>query len=78
MVRHIAAALIVALQLGAGGLARDCGGADDPPSGKNAPCTRQKDCSAGLVCSEGVCKEPDAGPSAPDAAAIGDAADGGG
>jgi len=44
-------------------LARDpgCGGADSPESALNAPCTRSKDCSAGLVCAEGVCAEPDGG-----------------
>jgi hypothetical protein len=45
------------------GLSQDpgCGGGGDPPRGPNAPCTRQKDCSAGLVCAEGVCTEPDSG-----------------
>lgn len=47
------------------GLGRDpgCGGAESPSSGVNAPCTRSKDCGAGLVCMEGVCTEPDAGTS---------------
>jgi hypothetical protein len=45
------------------GLGRDpgCGGGDTPSGGVNAPCTRSKDCSSGLVCSEGVCSEPDSG-----------------
>jgi hypothetical protein len=44
------------------GLARDPGcGADDKPSGVNGPCTRSKDCNAGLECSEGVCTQPDGG-----------------
>ena len=47
-----------------------CGG-DDTPSGVNGPCTRSKDCSAGLECQEGVCSQPDAG-------VAGDASDGGG
>lgn len=47
----------------------------------NAPCTRSKDCAAGLVCSDGVCEEPfssalDAGSDA-SAAEDGAAADGG-
>jgi hypothetical protein len=59
-----------------------CGGADSPSSGLNAPCTRSKDCSSSLVCSEGVCTELDAGVVTPDggrdATPIGDAADGDG
>jgi len=38
-----------------------CGGVDDPDGGTNAPCTRSSDCGGSLVCSEGVCREPDAG-----------------
>jgi len=66
------------------GLARDpgCGGADSPSSGLNAPCTRTKDCSAGLVCAEGVCTEPDAGvvplDGGHDATSTGDASNDGG
>ncbi len=37
-----------------------CGG-DETPSGVNGPCTRSKDCTAGLECSQGVCTPPDAG-----------------
>jgi hypothetical protein len=46
------------------GLSHDpsCGGVDSPTSGPNAPCTRDKDCRDGLVCSGGVCAVPDAGP----------------
>lgn len=54
------------------GLARDCGAQDNPPSGPNAPCTRTKDCSAGLVCTAGVCEDPDAS-TAPIDAAVPDA-----
>lgn len=45
------------------GAAREpgCGGVDDPDGGPNAPCTRSPDCGGGLVCLEGVCREPDAG-----------------
>lgn len=45
------------------GLARDpggCGDVDDPHGRANAPCTRKKDCAGDLVCSEGVCRDPDA------------------
>jgi hypothetical protein len=44
------------------GLLRDpgCGG-DDMPNGVNGPCTRSKDCTAGLACQQGVCTPPDAG-----------------
>jgi hypothetical protein len=43
------------------GLTHDGGcGADTPPSGRNAPCTRQRDCVTGLVCGGGVCVDPDA------------------
>jgi len=50
-------------------LAREpgCGGSDSPQSALNAPCTRSKDCSAGLVCTEGVCAEPDGGAAPSDA-----------
>lgn len=69
------------------GLLREpgCGGADSPSGGPNAPCTRSKDCSTGLSCSEGVCTDPDGGPpgsvvpdAGRDAAVSGDAADDGG
>lgn len=65
-------------------LARDpgCGGADSPSSALNAPCTRSKDCSAGLVCTEGVCAEPDGGAprfdGATDATSTGDVSNDGG
>jgi hypothetical protein len=44
------------------GLVRDpgCGGGETP-SGVNGPCTRSKDCSAGLECQQGVCTQPDGG-----------------
>lgn len=44
------------------GLARlsDCG-VDEPPSGRNAPCTRARDCQTGLACADGVCVDLDAG-----------------
>ena len=66
MVRNVVAFGLVSL--GALALGRDpgCGGADSPSSGPNAPCTRSKDCSGGLVCAEGVCTEPDAGVAPPD------------
>jgi hypothetical protein len=72
------AALVAAFALG---LARDCGGADNPPSGLYAPCTRTKDCDVGLVCTEGACQQPDAGQvldSATGTPEPGDAADDGG
>lgn len=58
MVRTIAVLAVMSL-----GLSREpgCGGADSPSSGLNAPCTRSKDCSAGLVCDQGVCTDPDGG-----------------
>ncbi len=45
------------------GFSRDpgCGGVDNPDGGPNAPCTRSSDCGGNLVCSEGVCREPDGG-----------------
>ena len=45
------------------GLARDpgCGGDDEEKRGLNGPCTRSKDCNAGLECNQGVCTEPDGG-----------------
>ena len=67
------------------GLAHDGGcGADTPPSGRNAPCTRQRDCVTGLVCGDGVCVDPDAAvteggaPPSLDAGADGGGTDGGG
>jgi hypothetical protein len=71
------AAFLAVFALGA---AHDCG-ADDAANGANAPCTRTKDCGAGLVCDEGVCRSPDAGQApdaAPEASEPGDAADDGG
>jgi hypothetical protein len=46
------------------GFARDpgCGNVDAPAGVQNAPCTRTADCRKGLICVEGVCSEPDAGP----------------
>lgn len=66
----------VAVAFVALGLSRDpgCGGVDDPQGGTNAPCTRSSDCRSGLLCSEGVCVDPDAG----DAGAVRDASDDGG
>jgi hypothetical protein len=59
------------------GLARDpsCGGVDTPPSGVNAPCTRDKDCQAGLVCASGVCASPNAASPADGGSDAEDAAD---
>lgn len=50
---------LVALALG---LAREpaCGDPGDPPGGPNAPCTRERDCTAGLTCVGGVCTGADA------------------
>lgn len=73
----------VAIAFVAFGLSRDpgCGASPEPSGGENAPCTRTRDCSGGLVCMQGVCVEPDGG-SATDAGADvvhrGDAADDGG
>jgi hypothetical protein len=88
VVRNVAAFALISLgsldALGALGARRDpgCGGTDSPSSGPNAPCTRSKDCSANLVCAEGVCSEPDSGATPPDSggrdaapASVGDAAD---
>ncbi|MBX3227063.1 MAG: hypothetical protein KIT84_35995 [Labilithrix sp.] len=69
--RGLATAIVTML-----GLARapgGCGGVDDPDGGPNAPCTRSSDCGGDLVCSEGVCREIDAGSPAPP---IPDASDG--
>jgi hypothetical protein len=87
VVRH-SVALVLYGSLAWGGLGlsagRDpgCGGADSPSGGANAPCTRTRDCGDRLVCSEGVCTEPDAGIAPPDggrdAPSSGDAADDGG
>jgi hypothetical protein len=63
VVRNAVAFALVSLSaLGLGG-ARDpgCGGSDSPESGPNAPCTRTKDCGGNLVCTEGVCTDPDSG-----------------
>lgn len=52
-----------------------CGGEDASPSGVNAPCTRNYDCSSGLTCDNGACTGPnedaggDAGGGGKDAAA---------
>ena len=61
MLRNVVAYGVISI--GALALGRDpgCGGADSPSSGVNAPCTRSKDCTGGLVCAEGVCTEPDSG-----------------
>lgn len=53
-----------------------CGGTDAPPSGPNAPCTRDHDCRDGLVCARGVCADSTVGDAGDDAhadAAISDA-----
>jgi hypothetical protein len=54
---------LTAVALVAVGLTRDpgCGGVDEPNGGPNAPCTRSSDCGHGLVCQEGVCRDPDSG-----------------
>jgi len=65
-------------------LARDssCGSAESLSSALNAPCTRSKDCSPGLACTEGVCAKPDGGAplfdGAIDATPTGDASNDGG
>jgi hypothetical protein len=72
------------ISLGALALGREpgCGGSESPSSGVNAPCTRSKDCNQGLLCTEGVCAEPDSGVTPADAgsdsASPRDAADDGG
>ena len=85
MLRNVVAYGVVSL--GALALGRDpgCGGSDSPESGVNAPCTRTKDCSGNLVCTEGVCAAADSGAGAgvikADAGTgtpVGDAADDGG
>jgi hypothetical protein len=88
VVRGVASFAVVFGVFGVGqgtfGISREpgCGGADSPSSGQNAPCTRSKDCSAGLTCAEGVCKELDSGstPIVPDGGrdADSDASDDGG
>jgi Dickkopf-like protein len=57
-----------------------CGGVDSTTGGVNAPCTRDKDCTAGLTCLNGSCVAPDSGLPPPDAASDAgseDAGDGG-
>jgi hypothetical protein len=56
VVRGIALVVVVL------GVVRDpgCNSVDDPSGGPNAPCTRSNDCAKGLVCSEGVCRDPNA------------------
>ena len=85
MLRNVVAYGVVSLAALALGRDPGCGGSESPSSGVNAPCTRSKDCSSGLVCTEGVCTEPDSGAlpnGATDAgtgtAPPGDAADDGG
>ncbi len=65
-------ALILAV---APGVSRDPGGCNTETTGGgvNAPCTRDKDCSAGLSCTSGVCVEPDSGAPPPPVDAGGDA-----
>ncbi len=45
-----------------------CGASSFSDAAANAPCTRSRDCTADLVCRDGVCVEPlgpsDAGPDA--------------
>jgi hypothetical protein len=38
-----------------------CGESGEHQGGVNAPCTREKDCAAGLSCTSGVCTSPDSG-----------------
>lgn len=66
MLRNVA--LYGVVSLGALAFGRDpgCGGTDSPSSGLNAPCTRSKDCTNALVCTEGVCTESDSGVIPPD------------
>lgn len=71
--------VLAALVAGGLGLARNpgCGEVEHAQGAPNAPCTRTSDCGPGLVCLEGVCREPDGGapPSASDAGADGDVPD---
>ncbi len=72
MIRHAA---IAGVLLGIAAHDPSCGSVDSSSKGLNAPCTRAKDCAAGLVCPSGVCVLPDAGDEAGgDAAAAQDAA----
>lgn len=66
-------AVLALVALGSGGVAA-CAGIDDPDGGPNAPCTRTSHCGGGLVCIEGVCREPDGG-AAPDASGSDGSAD---
>ncbi len=65
MVRHV---LAISLAVGATLRGPSCGDVDSPTSGIHAPCTRDRDCNSGLVCTEGVCVPEDAGAS--DASAV--------
>ena len=67
--------MVALVACGAFGLSREpgCNGTDTPSSGPNAPCTRDKDCSGTLLCSQGVCTDPDASSKPPDGGS--DAAD---
>lgn len=79
MVRHVVAYGMISLGALALGREPGCGGSESPSSGVNAPCTRSKDCTGGLLCTEGVCAEPDSGAAPVDAGADArDAADDGG
>ena len=71
---------MTAFALVALGLSRDpgCGDVADQKRGANGPCTRNDDCGGGLVCLEGVCRDPDAGSGDASAASGADAGDGGG
>lgn len=44
--------------LGVAGLRGPGCGGDDAAHGPNAPCTRSKDCTPGLLCVNGVCEDP--------------------
>ena len=57
MLRSLAIAGVVLAALRGPG----CGEVDSTESAANAPCTRDKDCESGLVCSAGVCIVPSAG-----------------
>jgi hypothetical protein len=83
VLRNVVAYGVVSLGALAFGRDPGCGGSESPSSGVNAPCTRTKDCSGHLVCTEGVCTEADSGTRAIESdggtgTPVGDAADDGG